>query len=255
MHPTLQQFVDADVSMELNPPASLKAIKKFEKKHGIRFPDYYKEFLLFANGGMLIHDSFFGLDPENGFSLEKENRAGENSARGAYKIPDSLYIVGSDSCGDPVCIDQKTQEIVLWDHETSEEFLRYASFYDYIFNAFEVFDSVMEEYEDHPVPAPPAGRITDMFCNLDVLYMTMAGGKYDGQTIAAYSQQLDENRFKIHFILAKQISPVTREEANSTYTELKAIREFSLARYEGYDLKALIEEYCAANPNGIEIVL
>ena len=142
MHSTLQRLVDANVPMELNPPATPEAIAQFEQEQGIQFPEYYREFLLFANGGMLYSEDFFGIDSESEhFSLVKKNYSGEDTTRYFCKIPDSLYIVGCTGYGNPLCIDLKSQEFVNWEHETSEEWYRLTSLFDYI-------DQTIDGYEE-----------------------------------------------------------------------------------------------------------
>jgi len=150
MHPSLQQLIDANIPMELNPPATQEAIAQYERQEGITLPAYYKEFLQFGNGGYMFGLSgplFYGVDSESeGYYLADGKETREN-----YELPDTCCVVGYMSWGDPLCIDLETQEFVEWDHETWdawEDSVRWASLFPFIDELFISHFETLPEFID-----------------------------------------------------------------------------------------------------------
>ena len=138
MKQCIQQLINAGVPMDLNPAATSQAIAHFEQQQRIHFPDYYRKWLLFANGGELFvpGTQFYGITPAVENSLALQN---SSANRSPYALPDLLYIVGRTNFGDVLCIDLNSQELVQWDHEEDEEFLRWKSMTDYIDDEFRAY--------------------------------------------------------------------------------------------------------------------
>ncbi|MCL2165193.1 MAG: SMI1/KNR4 family protein [Oscillospiraceae bacterium] len=128
---SLQQLINAGVPMALNPAVTSQAIALFELQQRIQLPEYYREWLLFANGGELFvpGTQLYGIAPAAENSLVAQN---SSTNRSPYALPNSLYIVGRTNFGDILCVDLNSQELVQWDHEENEEFLRWNSLVDYI---------------------------------------------------------------------------------------------------------------------------
>lgn len=82
---------DVEYDFKWNDPADLNEIEDFEKETGYKIPDYYKEFLLCSNGGIL-----YRIDEEDaGFELlgikELKEYTDELNDAG-YEIPMGCYV-------------------------------------------------------------------------------------------------------------------------------------------------------------------
>ncbi|QDV51011.1 SMI1/KNR4 family protein [Gimesia fumaroli] len=109
----------------LSPPATVKAIDAFEKKHNFRFPLSHREFLLQGNGGEVGYARLFGVGESDHMSLEwhvTEMRPELESMAQGPVMPFANDWGGSYFCYDLQKADSNGEYPVLfWNHEYSEE--------------------------------------------------------------------------------------------------------------------------------------
>ncbi|MDR1197161.1 MAG: SMI1/KNR4 family protein [Candidatus Nomurabacteria bacterium] len=125
----LKKYAD---KMGLEKPATRAEISDFEKKNGVTFSEDFKEFLLFANGGEIFvpGDVFFGVnDSSRYYSISREEKILDKIEN---SVPDGMVIVGKTNFGDPFFLEQKSGEVIEWDHESDEESLRWKSFGEFL---------------------------------------------------------------------------------------------------------------------------
>ena len=84
-------------------------IKSFEKKHNIKLPKKYKEWLLFSDGGECFLPAgvqFYGVAHKPIIDIEDNDR------------PDDSYIViGRLASGDPIIFKKTEERICIYNHE------------------------------------------------------------------------------------------------------------------------------------------
>lgn len=102
-----------------------KDIKKYEKEANILLPIDYKEWLLSSNDG-----GIFDLDITF-YEIEKLNMENQK-LHNMFAFPISYLTIGKFNFGDLICINLNTGEIVQWDHETNEEFLKWNTFWEFL---------------------------------------------------------------------------------------------------------------------------
>lgn len=90
--------------------ATEEQISQFEKEKGIKFPEKYKEWLRFSDGGECFLPAgvqFYGVAHKPLIDVNENDR------------PDDNYIViGALASGDPVLCEKAGEKIAIFDHET-----------------------------------------------------------------------------------------------------------------------------------------
>ena len=131
MNRTIQRLIDTGAPMQFKDGAGELSIGQYEKTTNISLPQDYREWLLFSNGSEIFVPGtvFYGVDSTAKNSLIEKNSQKE---RGLFAIGDSLLVIGRFNFGDLLCMDLNNGEIIQWDHETNEEFLRWNNFFDFI---------------------------------------------------------------------------------------------------------------------------
>ena len=90
--------------------ATEEQISKFEKEKEIKFPEKYKEWLRFSDGGECFLPAgvqFYGVAHKPLIDVYENDR------------PDDNYIViGALASGDPVLCEKAGEKIAIFDHET-----------------------------------------------------------------------------------------------------------------------------------------
>ena len=84
-------FNETEYNFEWNTPAEQSAIENFEEETGFLIPDYYKEFLLCSNGGIIYKSS----DEDDGYELlgiEEIKEYTEELNEAGYDIPKGCFI-------------------------------------------------------------------------------------------------------------------------------------------------------------------
>ena len=90
--------------------ATEEQISQFEKENEIKFPEKYKEWLRFSDGGECFLPAgvqFYGVAHKPLIDVNENDR------------PDDNYIViGALASGDPVLFEKAGEKIAIFDHET-----------------------------------------------------------------------------------------------------------------------------------------
>ena len=90
--------------------ATEEQISQFENENGIKFPEKYKEWLRFSDGGECFLPAgvqFYGVAHKPLIDVNENDR------------PDDNYIViGALASGDPVLCEKAGEKIAIFDHET-----------------------------------------------------------------------------------------------------------------------------------------
>lgn len=90
--------------------ATEEQISQFEKENEIKFPEKYKEWLRFSDGGECFLPAgvqFYGVAHKPLIDVNENDR------------PDDNYIViGALASGDPVLCEKAGEKIAIFDHET-----------------------------------------------------------------------------------------------------------------------------------------
>lgn len=90
--------------------ATEEQISQFEKENEIKFPEKYKEWLRFSDGGECFLPAgvqFYGVAHKPLIDVNENDR------------PDDNYIViGALASGDPVLCEKTGEKIAIFDHET-----------------------------------------------------------------------------------------------------------------------------------------
>lgn len=208
-HPALQRLIDLGYEMESRPPANEQDIAKFEQKSGVQLPAHYRSLLSFANGfcfGGVFGTEFFSIGALGGKNKKKK-----------CNIPDSMYIIGDTEYATTLCIDLGSQEVVEWSNKEKREIHRFATVFDYI---------------EHEIGYHPAVcKIKDIFYSAGDLIVLFGEGIFAGQTIHMVCKELDNGHFIPLYIVAEQISLVTREQLLSGYKKFQVIRELPEKEY------------------------
>lgn len=135
MKDIIEKLVNYKNIMRFETGASEDLISNFEREKDIKFPEDYKEWLLFSNGGEIFvpGTEFYSID-----ELKTNIHTRIDSSR-----PKSLLAIGKLNFGDPIFLDPSNSNIVQWDHETDEEFLRWDNFASFLKEQIEEYN----EYE------------------------------------------------------------------------------------------------------------
>ena len=103
--------------------ATEEQISQFEKENEVKFPERYKEWLRFSDGGECFLPAgvqFYGVAHKPLIDVNEDDR------------PDDNYIViGALASGDPVLCEKAGEKISIFDHETGsiDEELVYDDFF------------------------------------------------------------------------------------------------------------------------------
>ena len=106
---TIIDTISTQGKMNFLEGAKKEDIKDFEKKHNIRLPEKYKEWLLFSDGGECFLPAgvqFYGVNHKPIIDIEDNDR------------PDDSYIViGMLAPGDPIIFKKTEEKICIYNHE------------------------------------------------------------------------------------------------------------------------------------------
>ena len=112
--------------------ATPEQILAFEKEKGVHFPDEYKEWLLFSDGGECFLPGgiqLYGVAHKPVIDVDENDR------------PDDTYIVvGALSTGDPILFKNKSEEISIYNHEAGviEQDEIYPDFFAFLKDLYEL---------------------------------------------------------------------------------------------------------------------
>lgn len=84
----------------------------FEKKHNIKLPTKYREWLLFSDGGEIFLPSgiqFYGIEHKPMIDVEDEDRPG-----------DSYIIIGAMASGDSIVFEKVKERIFIYNLESDQ---------------------------------------------------------------------------------------------------------------------------------------
>lgn len=116
------------------PGAGEDEICAYEQKLGCRLPEDYKTYLKYSNGGEFFVPGTVmwqiggGADDKN--SLENNNQAKDMELEA---IPSNYLVIGRLNYGAPLCLDlDNVGNVVIWDAENEEDFLRWDSFGEWL---------------------------------------------------------------------------------------------------------------------------
>lgn len=107
-------------------------IDAFEKKHDVKLPKKYREWLLFSDGGDLFLPAgvqFYGIEHKPIIDIEDNDR------------PDNSYIViGALASGDPIVFKKTEERISIYNHEEDriEDDETYEDFYAFLKDMYDM---------------------------------------------------------------------------------------------------------------------
>ena len=113
--------ISAHGEMNFLEPTTEDNIVAFEKKHDIRLPTKYKEWLLYSDGGEIFLPAgiqFYGVEHKPVIDVEDD------------RLDDSYIVIGALTSGDPVVFKKEEERISIYnleddrieDDETYEDF-------------------------------------------------------------------------------------------------------------------------------------
>lgn len=114
--------------------ATEEQVSLFEKDHGIAFPECFKEWLLFSDGGECFLPAgvqFYGVSHKPLINVDNADR------------PDNRFIViGSMSFGDPILCEKDTERISIYNHEAGivEEDETFSDFFEFLKSLYELLE-------------------------------------------------------------------------------------------------------------------
>lgn len=107
-------------------------IVKFEKEHEVKFPEKYKEWLKYSDGGECFLPAgvqFYGVAHKPIINVEDNDR------------PDEKYVViGALSTGDPVLCEKSGEQISIYNHEADriEDDETYKDFFAFLNDLYDL---------------------------------------------------------------------------------------------------------------------
>ena len=131
MNLTIQRLIDSHAPLKFFPGVKKSEIARYEQEEGITIPTEYREWLMFSDGGEIFVPGtrLYGI----GIGAEKTLvTVNAQEERYLFALDSSLLIVGTLNFGDLLCLDLSSGEVVQWDHEDDEEYLRWDSFFNYL---------------------------------------------------------------------------------------------------------------------------
>lgn len=109
-----------------------KEIKSFEKKHNIKLPKKYKEWLLFSDGGECFLPAgvqFYGITHKPVIDIEDDERP-----------DDSYVIIGRLASGDSIVFKKTEERISIYNHENNciEDDETYEDFFAFLNDMYDM---------------------------------------------------------------------------------------------------------------------
>lgn len=108
----LKQIVDRfneQGKMAFLPETTEEKISEFEKKHNLKLPTKYREWLQFSDGGEFFLPAglqMYGVDHKPFIDVDDQDK------------PDDNYVViGALASGDPILCDKNSEQIAIYNHE------------------------------------------------------------------------------------------------------------------------------------------
>ena len=131
MNATIQRLIYSQAPSKLLHGVTESEIAGYEKEEGITIPTEYREWLMFSDGGEIFVPGtrLYGVGTSVKTTLATMNTQKE---RNLFTMDSSLLIVGTLNFGDLLCLDLRSGEVVQWDHEDDEEYLRWGNFFNYL---------------------------------------------------------------------------------------------------------------------------
>lgn len=122
----ISELLQAQGKMSFPDGASEEDIASFEKSNNVEFPEQYRQWLLFSDGGNLFLPAglqLYGVKHKPIINLEEKD-----------KPDDSYVVVGRMSWGEPIVFKKGSDEFAIYDHESGEidDDVRYDSFFDFL---------------------------------------------------------------------------------------------------------------------------
>jgi len=106
---TIVEHLSSQGKMSFKEKATAEQISDFEEKNSIKFPEYYKKWLLFSDGGECYLPAgvqFFGVAHKPLINAADED-----------KPDDSYLVIGALASGDPVLCEKDSEKISIYNHE------------------------------------------------------------------------------------------------------------------------------------------
>lgn len=112
--------------------ATEEQITQFEKDHEITFPEKYKEWLRYSDGGELFLPAgvqFYGVAHKPVIDVKENDRPDEN-----------YIVIGALASGDPVLCEKSGERISIYDHEAGgiEDELTYDDFFAFLNDLYDL---------------------------------------------------------------------------------------------------------------------
>lgn len=129
---TIIDTISTQGEMNFLEAAKKEDIKNFEKKHKIKLPEKYKEWLLFSDGGECFLPAgiqFYGVAHKPIIDIEDNDR------------PDDSYIViGALASGDPIIFKKTEERICIYNHENNciEDDETYEDFFAFLNDMYDM---------------------------------------------------------------------------------------------------------------------
>ena len=106
--------------------ATEEQINSFEKSHGIKLPECYKEWLLFSDGGECFLPAgvqFYGVAHKPLIDVDNDDRPNNN-----------YIVIGSLASGDPIMCEKDSERISIYNHEAAviEDDETFEDFYEFL---------------------------------------------------------------------------------------------------------------------------
>ena len=114
--------------------ATEEQVNTFEKDHDITFPECFKEWLLFSDGGECFLPAgvqFYGVSHKPLINVGNADR------------PDNRFIViGSMSFGDPILFEKGSERISIYNHEAGviEDDETFSDFFEFLKSLYELLE-------------------------------------------------------------------------------------------------------------------
>lgn len=87
-------------------------IDEFERKNNIKLPHQYREWLLLSDGGEFFLPAgiqLYGVAHKPAIDVNENDRPSNN-----------YTVIGTLATGDPILIEEESEQIVIYNHETGE---------------------------------------------------------------------------------------------------------------------------------------
>ena len=136
---TIIDTISTQGEMNFLEGAKEEEIKVFEKKHNIKLPEKYKDWLLFSDGGGCFLPAgvqFYGVAHKPIIDIEDDDRP-----------DDSYFIIGRLASGDPILFKKTEERISIYNHENNciEDDEIYEDFFAFLKDMYDMLGIELSE--------------------------------------------------------------------------------------------------------------